>query len=100
QKSLRISRREDVVFKKASNWVSISHKAAVYLVNKQQDIIRRYNYTMCADEYFIPTELNSEANLFEIRYDSNLLKHEFSGAHAKTFTLEDWDMLKDCNCLF
>src|SRR5690606_12039901 len=34
QKSLRISRREDVVFKKASNWVSISHKAAVYLVNK------------------------------------------------------------------
>lgn len=100
QKWLSISRNTDLVFKKASNWVSISHNAAVYLVKRQQDIIRRYNYTMCGDEYFIPTELNSEADLFEIRYNSNLLKQEFSGAHAKTFTMNDWDKLQDCDCLF
>lgn len=60
QSFLGINRCEDMggrLFGKGHNWFSITHRFATYLVQKSDEIIEQYRWSLCCDEVFIQTEL-------------------------------------------
>jgi len=50
-----ILRNTDVEFKKGTQWLSLTEDFVVYLLQQKQEILKRYQYTFCADEIFVQT---------------------------------------------
>lgn len=95
---IRRYRRSDYQY--GSNWVSLTHDAVTYLLSIQDDVLRRYRYTLCGDEFFVPTELASSALNFTIEYSDRLLKHYIARANAKVYGAKDYKELLQSDCLF
>lgn len=58
QKLIRYKRKHTFeVFKKGSNWVSITHAFCLYLLNLKPLVIENFQYTLCPDEIFLQTVL-------------------------------------------
>ncbi|MCY4778535.1 hypothetical protein ORI89_02655 [Sphingobacterium sp. UT-1RO-CII-1] len=51
----RIKRHSSIVFKKGTNWVSVSNDLVELLLSKKREIQKMYTYSFCADEIFIQT---------------------------------------------
>jgi len=100
QRMVGIRRNKGNTFIKASNWVSITTKAAQYLVNNKVSILKKYKYTMCGDEFFVPSELNSSNESWDIEFNDRLLLHEIINANAKVYGNEDSGIVLNSNCLF
>lgn len=100
QNILKVRRHIGLEFKKAANWVSITNDAVRYLLSIQEQVLQKYQYTMCGDEFFIPTELKNSDLRETIRYEDKMLKFEIQRANSKTFRLEDLEKLISSNCLF
>ena len=45
------------VFKKGSNWISITHEFCLYLINKKTLVLKEFRFTLCPDEIFLQTIL-------------------------------------------
>lgn len=100
QRKLDIKRFKHVSYAYASNWVSITEEAVAYLLENKKEILRKYRYTFCGDEYFVPTELLHSGLSWDVKYDERLLLHEVGNAHAKTFGLSDYPLLINSERLF
>ncbi|GEM68184.1 glycosyl transferase [Sphingobacterium mizutaii NBRC 14946 = DSM 11724] len=100
QKISKLRINKDRKFSKASNWVSISEAAVIYILERKKEILKRYKFTMCGDELFIPTELSYSELNFMIIYSNKLLFQEFKGANARVFSDEDVELVLQSNCLF
>ncbi|MBB6130757.1 beta-1,6-N-acetylglucosaminyltransferase [Mucilaginibacter lappiensis] len=100
QRLLKIQRHVGTVFKKASNWMSITDGAVRYMISIKEQVLRKYRYTMCGDEFFTPTELENSALRELVLYNERMLKFEIGRANARTFRLEDFDELMTSGCLF
>ncbi len=50
-----IQRNNDIEFKKGTQWLSLTEDFVVYLLQQKQEILKRYQYTFCADEIFVQT---------------------------------------------
>lgn len=50
-----IRRNRDIILKKGTQWVSITEALVDLLLKEQENLIRRYRYTFCADEIFLHT---------------------------------------------
>lgn len=50
-----IKRNQQVHFKKGTQWVSLTSKFVSYLLHQKTTILKRYQYTFCADEIFVQT---------------------------------------------
>jgi hypothetical protein len=87
-------------FIKASNWVSLTEEAVGYLLSVKKIVLKKYRFTRCADEFFVPSELINSTKEWNICFEKRLLKHEIGTANAGTFTLCDFDTLMDSKCLF
>ena len=55
QEILGIKRNKKIVFKKGTNWVSITHEFVGFVLTQKQTIKKMYGMTFCADEIFIQT---------------------------------------------
>lgn len=88
QKALRIRRNTEYGFVKASNWCSLSFESVTRLLSNKSFILKKYRLTLCPDEFFIPSELES----FSIKDD--YLFTDFVGANPKSFSLDQLDTLK------
>lgn len=63
--------------------------------------MRKYRFTLCGDEFFIPSELENSYLKDRIYYDDRLLKCDFEGgANPRVYTLADYDELVNSGCLF
>ncbi len=100
QHFIGIRRNQGIKFQKASNWVSITAEAVKYLLSIKKDILNRYNYTMCGDEFFIPSELLNSGREWDIEFNDRLLLHEIKNANAVVYTNEDINTILMSNCLF
>lgn len=100
QRLLKIRRYVGSGFKKASNWVSITNDAVRYMLSIKKQVLRKYQYSMCGDELFIPTELENSTLQGLVRYEDKMLKFEIQCANTKTFILEEFEELISSNCLF
>lgn len=87
QKKLRIDRikGEKQEFQKGTNWFSITHELANYVVENSDNILREYQYTLCCDEIFLQTlVLNSH-------FINNLYYSKFDNSTTAIMRLIDWE---------
>lgn len=79
-------------FFKGTNWFSITHDLAIYIVNSEKQIRSQYKYTYCADEIFLQTIVkNSE---FNNRVVNDCLRYiDWDRGQPYVFTEEDFDLL-------
>jgi len=93
---IRINKKD--FFIKADEWASLSQQAVTFLMANQKEILRKYRYAFCGDEFFLASEL-SRAN---IRYanDQNLLYVSFVKDHPATLSGEDYVRLKKSEFVF
>ncbi len=83
---------------KASQWCSLSDKAAEYIIAQKKALIKRFRHTFCCDEFFIPMILNQG----RLPYESvkQLMYVKFRRYSPRVFKMEDYDELKSSGCLF
>jgi len=99
QKVLGIRHLKGEVFVKTDNWLSLSDQACQYLINHKNDILHKYRWSFCGDEYFAATEL-MKGGLPLYDYPQ-LLYVEFQGDTPRTFPVSAVDaLLKKTNCLW
>lgn len=61
----------------------------------------KYRFTLCGDEFFIPSELGKSYLKDRIYYDDKLLKCDFDGgSNPRIYHLGDYDELISSGCLF
>ncbi|PRD48211.1 beta-1,6-N-acetylglucosaminyltransferase [Sphingobacterium haloxyli] len=100
QRFFHIRRYNRLGYQYGSNWVSITREAVYYLLSIRKQVLKRYRYTLCGDEFFVPTELASSGLGFSIKYSDRLLKHEIGNANARVYTMADYAKLVVSGCLF
>lgn len=93
QRIFGVKRYANESFTKASQWVSINREAVMYLIKNKSDILKRYRWTYCPDEFFIPSELSRSPFANTIVNFQRLLMCEFEGVSPKIYTTADFDML-------
>lgn len=57
QKIVRFRRKQEIEFRKGSQWFSITHNLCQHLIEKKTFVLRRFKYTLCPDEIFVQTIL-------------------------------------------
>ena len=101
QKELHIYRNKKQFYTNAANWVSITDSCVSYLLLIKDDVLRKYRFTLCGDEFFIPSELEVSDLKYRIYYDNRLLKCDFGGSsNPRIYHLEDYNDLVNSDCLF
>lgn len=55
QMLLGMKRNVDIILKKGTQWVSITPAFAQYVLEQEQEILKRYSYTFCCDEVVLHT---------------------------------------------
>ena len=105
---LGIRQNRDVEFSKGSQWFSITHNLAQYIVSRKDWVERVFRHCTICDEFLIPTILNQSEyknNLYcnDVTHNStinlsNLRLIDWSRSpdvrHPLVFTMNDLEMLK------
>ena len=86
-------------FVKTDNWLSLTEEACRYLAAHKADILKKYRWSFCGDEYFAVTELSKCPEL-RILDCPEMLYLEFQGDTPRTFTLEALPALRETRFLF
>lgn len=100
QQLFGIEKNRGEVYFKASNWLSLTHKATRHLLSIENDILKKYRYSFCGDEYFVPSELSSSILKDSILNDEHYLLHYIERSNASTFHLSEYDTLCKTDYLF
>jgi hypothetical protein len=108
QMALRIRRNPKKLRRHGSQWVSITHDFAQYLVDRSELILKEYSYTYACDEVFIQTELlNSpfwdQRASCSLPLTANLRLIDWArrqGNSPHTWRIDDLEDLKSSPCLF
>ncbi|SDL39852.1 beta-1,6-N-acetylglucosaminyltransferase [Pedobacter antarcticus] len=93
-----VNKRE--LFYKAANWLSLTENSIQYVLDKKKDVLKKYKYTLCGDEFFVSSVLENSELRSNIMYYNNLLKCDFDGANPKSYTMSDYEDLMGSGCLF
>ena len=84
---------------KGSNWFSISHEAALYLLSRQKEIRRRFRMSSCGDEFYLQTVFMLSPFAKKLA-DNNLRFIDWDRGMPYTFTGEDYELLMNSGMLF
>lgn len=67
----------------------------------KKEVLKKYRFTLCADEFFIPSELERSYLRENIYYYDKLLKCDFEGrSNPRTYYMADYEELLHSECLF
>ena len=100
QRVLGIRHFKDHVFFKSDNWMSFTPKAAEYLVSRKKEILKKYRWSFCADEYFAATELKEAVNIFKLYDCRHFLFVDFIDGIPRTLFLDEIPELRKTEYLF
>lgn len=94
QKKLKICRtkRLSIDYCKGSQWFSITHEVARYIVDNYKEYKRVFRFSHCADEIFLQTILVNSPLLDTIE-DNGLRLIDWERGEPYTFREEDFDLL-------
>lgn len=83
-------------FYKGTNWFSITHNLASYIVENAENIRKDYRYTYCADEIFLHTIVKSSP--FDDNVVNDCLRYiDWDRGQPYIFTEEDYELLMNSN---
>ena len=100
QRILSIYTNKSEAFHKSANWCSLNDECVKYLIENKSHILKKYRWSLCGDEYFVPSELLQSRLKGMITESDKLLHHKIGRANADTFTIADYDELIGSECLF
>lgn len=105
QKIVRFRRKQEVEFRKGSQWFSITHNLCQYLIEKKPFVLRRFKYTLCPDEIFVQTILwNSpfKENIYKANEEDagNMRLTDWNRGNPYTWKLQDYNELIASDKLF
>lgn len=89
------------VFKKGTQWVSITESLVRHLIENKERILKTYKYSFCPDEIFIQTEAWAEPKFRERLYDyqneaNGCMRYiGWKGSELPNFDMNDVDYI--CN---
>ncbi|KGE14154.1 beta-1,6-N-acetylglucosaminyltransferase [Sphingobacterium deserti] len=95
-----IRRQAPDVHIKANNWVSLTEQAVRYIVSRKKDVLRKFRWSLCGDEFFVPYLLADEKSGFTVVNEGKLLFNEFEGSNPRVLTMDDYTFLIDSDYLF
>lgn len=100
QQILSMKRNPLKVDIKASNWISVTDEAITYFLSQKRNVLSRFQYTFCGDEFFVPYLLrNSER--FIIKDEQRLLFSDFGdGSNPRFLDINDFSYLENSDYLF
>lgn len=95
-------KRNELKFEFGSNWFSITHLFAKYIVSQEQWINRTFSYSLCADEIFLQTILLNSEFVNSVINNNMRLIDWYRGINSSpyTFKKEDYDELVNSDFLF
>lgn len=93
QNALDIQNHRDETFFASQNWVALTQEAVDYMLSVKRDVLKKYRYTFCGDEWFVATELAHSPLSATIVSPSNYVYCEWGEANPRFFTLEEYDSL-------
>lgn len=101
QKTLKINRNKQssLSFQKGSQWFSITHDTACYLLDEFKKVKKSFRYTFAPDELFLQTILMQSPQIDKI-IDDNLRYIDWERGNPYTFKQEDYTLLMNSNKLF
>lgn len=87
QKLFRVNRLKnmDITVKKGTNWFSITHDLAQYVVSKENEIEKMFSYSYCSDEVFLQTLV------FNSKFWNNVYIADFTDNQLACARLIDWN---------
>ena len=92
-------RKKESMFFWGSNWFSVTHDFAEYVLSRTAFIEKYFSCSLCADEIFMQTLLMNSP--FRDRLaESNLRLIDWKRGHPYTFRSEDYGLLMSSGCLF
>ena len=100
QRILGIETNRGKEFYKASNWLSLAEEAVKYILSRKEEIRKVFRYTLCGDEYFVPSELMSSPLKDRIVSHEQYLYQEMGRATTASFPLAAWEEMKASTYLF
>ena len=100
QRMLGIEANKGKDFYKASNWLSLTQEAVQYILSRKEKILSVYRYTLCGDEFFVPSELMSSSLKDRIISHEQYLLQEMGRATTGVFPLDALERMKGFGYLF
>lgn len=100
QRVIGISINNDIKFYWANNWCSLTEPAVEYLVTEKEAIRRRYRWSFCGDEFFVPTELMLSDMASTAVSSDKLLYGAIGRSNASVLTMDDFGNIISSGCLF
>jgi len=100
QRKLHIRRNKNRPYKKAANWASITGDCVAFLLSRKKEVLKKYRYTMCGDEFFVPSELEVSSEEWNVMCCDRLIKTDMKRANARSYLMEDYEDLINSRCLF
>ena len=108
QKLFNINRNRDKdKIRGGLNWFSITHDLSCYILEKKEDILKNYKYTISGDELFLHTAV------YNSKFKENLYKHysqstfvdamrhvDWDRGHPYVFRITDFNELINSECMF
>lgn len=95
-----IRRQAAAVQVKANNWVSLTDRAVRHIVSRKEEVLRKFRWSLCGDEFFVPYLLADERCGFTVLNEAKLLFNEFEGSNPRVLTMADYTFLVDSDYLF
>lgn len=92
-------KKSKLEFQKGTNWFSITHDLAQYVVTESHQIRKMYKFTKCADEVFLHTLAWNSQFRDRVQNDSKRLI-DWKRGRPYTFRLEDLDSLISSPCFW
>jgi hypothetical protein len=100
QKMLGIRHLQDERFYKTDNWLSLTEDAVRYLITREKEILRKYRWSLCGDEYFVASELKAVGDRFRITDYPRLLLVDFRVDSPRALSLNEYPALCESGYLF
>ena len=104
QKRLKVNRirgKESLLYS-SSQWFSITHDFAKYILQQKKWIARQFRWTNFSDEVFVQSILMNSHYRSSVHPDMRLIdwKRRETRSHPHIYRKEDYEMLRDSDCLF
>ena len=71
-----------------------------FLLSEKNAVLKKYRFTLCGDEFFIPSELEASSGKWNVTTCDRLIKTDMKRANARFYHLEDYEDLINSRCLF
>lgn len=93
-------RNRQCVFWKSSQWCSLTEEAVAYMLSVKREVLRKYRYSFCGDEFFVYSELYDSPLKNRIYDCDKLLKCDFYRTGPIVYGSSDYERLVTSDCLF